>query len=1047
MDTSKLIFKGAYSIRANAVGTSWHWDTQASRWVENPRVCAQINVGVAPGLFWSRRDTLGEAVDDASARFEIWEWPHPLRIGYWRVGVVGEATPFLLKAHNGAFVSAYSASGVPPGPLGAPSEGNFEPLLFARMPVAAELKEQWDPAIWSALFTLARRPDVPSLADYADLVSYVYVQRDYIDKSLKSRVGGRVYLNSDPNILRPSAPEYFFSFSKAGTQPLTLQPVTPQGSFKFKGKFTLRAEPKLVGEAPLDISLVSGSSPSGGVEDALGTSPDGANSYFTIWEWDQPMKLSLDGNRQLACIAFVLRARNGNYVCAAGVDNKTLAGISPEQAAGLLSGKTLAATVADREFALTFFRIGDWDDTNAFELGVGQFTADRQHIDRVGRVCAMHSSGDQAGSRTFLTLQPPSSNNWSKFTAKQVGDAFGGISVPDCTWMEWPKVKIHGPVADDLSGRNATGPFPVGEATRSWIGGPLFANYDFSHANLSGVVCQGADLAGITTYQTNMSGADLTGSCFGEGATFGGVNFSGATLYLCSLRKANLAKTDLSGADMRRCDLFGADFTAADFRSQADAADQHPCRLDLSNADLRNATFAGLRLTEMRFVDANLAGTDFSRCHLASHDLGAWAEPAPVFSPAPMFSRDPANRTKFSGATVAGVILGLNWSCLDLTDATIVDLPQDLTGLQASHLKAQRLDLSNRNLTNAVFDNADLTGAIFTDSNLTGASFKGAKLYGATFSYATLDNANFTEAQLGTLDVSGTTIRAAVLSGASMRNAVFTDANLDRCVLNEVQWYGTEAKADGATLPGAKIANANLSGINLQLAKLDNVNFAGTILVNADLSGARVPNAAFTDAHLQGAKFKQVTLDDADFTNAAVALDHGVPLFGLAAGVADGYVGDLDAGRISSDLKTAFHDHGYPLLDNPSVTPNTAGTQWTVSNDATKPPPTGLGGIYETFVIFKTESGRLQFYGSTLWVTQEVNGKLQPAKMPCSPTTLPEQAKLSSIVFPSGHKLSEFTNHHLTWEQLMTTREPLTPPKCIPSPGAFCPHPRRPSGS
>jgi uncharacterized protein YjbI with pentapeptide repeats len=458
-----------------------------------------------------------------------------------------------------------------------------------------------------------------------------------------------------------------------------------------------------------------------------------------------------------------------------------------------------------------------------------------------------------------------------------------------------------------------------------------------------------------------------------------------------------------------------------------------PGASNFQGSDLTGASLDHIKALGFAFRAAILAGADFSYSTLVPGILGSyWRGPDELgLESPPTFSKDPNNLTKFVGATLGFEFLGRDWSCLDLTDDKILDLPQDLTGLQASHLTAKGIDLSNRILKNTVFDNADLTNATFSESDLTGASFKGAKLYGATFSYATLNSADFTGAQLGTIKVGDNIIRAAVLSDANMIDAVFTNANLDGCVLSDVQWYGPKANADKATFYGARVTNANLTNISLKQADLSNADLEGTILVNAKLGKAKAINAVFTEAHLQGADFAEAQLNGADFTGAAVALEHGVPLFAMDGGLAD----DLNAARVSANVKNAFQDKGHTLHDNATVKVNAPNQQWTVSIPDSAMPTAELNSMYESFIILKTESGLLQVFGSTLWVTQvDDNKQLHSNSVMCLPTLSLEKDKCTmdeSMVFPSGRRLSAF-NSPFTWEQMMTAHTPLTPPKCVP---------------
>jgi uncharacterized protein YjbI with pentapeptide repeats len=77
--------------------------------------------------------------------------------------------------------------------------------------------------------------------------------------------------------------------------------------------------------------------------------------------------------------------------------------------------------------------------------------------------------------------------------------------------------------------------------------------FDFSGANLRGIVLSEAKMAGL-----NLNGADLSG------AELSGIDLSGADLRLASLKQTILNEADLSGADLFQADLRGAILVGAD---------------------------------------------------------------------------------------------------------------------------------------------------------------------------------------------------------------------------------------------------------------------------------------------------------------------------------------------------------------------------------------------------------------------------------------------------------------------------------------------------
>jgi uncharacterized protein YjbI with pentapeptide repeats len=85
-------------------------------------------------------------------------------------------------------------------------------------------------------------------------------------------------------------------------------------------------------------------------------------------------------------------------------------------------------------------------------------------------------------------------------------------------------------------------------------------------------------------------------------------------------------------------------------------------------------------------------------------------------------------------------VFARNWSCLDLTNTTITDLPTDLTGLNAANMRRPNSSFQNFVLAGANFAEANLGDAVFTGANLGGAKFDGANLTGAVFTRAKMNS-------------------------------------------------------------------------------------------------------------------------------------------------------------------------------------------------------------------------------------------------------------------------------------------------------------------
>jgi uncharacterized protein YjbI with pentapeptide repeats len=312
-------------------------------------------------------------------------------------------------------------------------------------------------------------------------------------------------------------------------------------------------------------------------------------------------------------------------------------------------------------------------------------------------------------------------------------------------------------------------------------------------ANFTGATLAGADFTGATISETNFTGCNLSTTIFGTPARLVAVPgkltvLQKATVPFSTLR---LAWSDL---DLRGATIMGL---PADL-SRLQAARARLDGLDLSNKTMRNAVLTGASLTRARlnrttldyavFFGATLTGATFAGATFVQTDLtqtnltGTVFDGCDVtpcrFSAPPRFSRDAASLTSFKGATIDLRTLGLNWSFLDLSDATIVGLDgvTDLSGLLAESTVLTTLDLSRRVLDGAVFRHATLRGTKFQKARLNGATLIGAACVGADFTSTLLSNCHASDAD-------------------------FSHATLD------------SAFFDGATLVGARLASVHANGV------------------------------------------------------------------------------------------------------------------------------------------------------------------------------------------------------------------------------------------
>jgi uncharacterized protein YjbI with pentapeptide repeats len=337
----------------------------------------------------------------------------------------------------------------------------------------------------------------------------------------------------------------------------------------------------------------------------------------------------------------------------------------------------------------------------------------------------------------------------------------------------------------------------------------------------------------------------------------------------------NLSGLSFAGVDLSNKNLAGYNLSSCDFR-QATSLDS----CIMNGANLQNAKFAGCTLAGAKLNKASLAGADFGGADLADADFTG-TDLTGVRCSAPLkHLTDPNHRAIFTGCTVPYALIGLDWSCLDLTGATITGMPTNpagqanLAGLNAQGLRRPRGDFIKAVLDGANFAGASLAGANFSDASLQGkASFAGATMPGAFFIGAILDQADFTGA---TLDGADRT-EAANFSYAYLSNCVFTGAGLYAVIftgatLIELTLAGPDVNLQQADFSDAYLPNADFTGASLQGAKFNGACMVECTLTNADLTPAAqgTLQASLAAACLQGATLAGTKLGGASLPNAAV---------------------------------------------------------------------------------------------------------------------------------------------------------------------------------
>lgn len=314
---------------------------------------------------------------------------------------------------------------------------------------------------------------------------------------------------------------------------------------------------------------------------------------------------------------------------------------------------------------------------------------------------------------------------------------------------------------------------------------------------------------------------------------------------------------DCSGCDLTGRDLAGKDLTSAKFQG----------------ATLTGTIFRGAKsLAGANFTGAVLYRTDFSGCDLS----------AAIFGPSPRFSLDPLHPTKFIGATIPFATLGKVWNNLDLTNADITGIPDDLSQLQASGAVLPGFRFAGRNLNNAHFIGSKLMGAHFCGAQLNNAVFTGlTDLTGAKFLRCPLSFAVFDTATLSRVDFTGAVMNGVSLLQTRMDGTIFDGVDVTSCSFSQPPRFSSDPSnltsfrgatlnystilktwtcldLTGATLVGLD-ATVDLTFLQAQYTKLGALDLSSFELTSCDFTGATLSGTKFIGAKLGLACFDGAT--------------------------------------------------------------------------------------------------------------------------------------------------------------------------------------------
>jgi uncharacterized protein YjbI with pentapeptide repeats len=730
---------------------------------------------------------------------------------------------------------------------------------------------------------------------------------------------------------------------------------------------------------------------------------------------------------------------------------------------------------------------------------------------------------------TQVTLSPPS--------IKKIGTGEG----MDFSWVDLTGVDLdHCLLSNaDFSNCNLTGVnFSSSDLSGADLTGANLTGATLTDCVLAGTTLSNCNLTGTDFTSANLSGANLTGSTFTNtklssanmvGAIFTGDDLSNVIanpipkFYNAPLSPPSLTnpRTTLAGCRLNQSllanDWSMIDLTGATMLSLSSPLSSSASPLQAKYSiltGLNENNLSGLSVQSAVFDDSLLDGVDLSHADLSNAS----------FIEASLHGANLTNAT-LEGANMTGAQLGSLSRLFMLSTSYETDLnagpgvDASLVGQFTQHGITLSLTATLNTLSadhawelNDAGNNIVYTIRLETQADSTQAL--------CVYKPAT----------------------AASLAGAYMPNAILTGANLYGITANNIQFYGSKAKIDDfAILEEAKLNGSNLSTVNFTQAQLLGANLSSSYLFNAGFRGANLtPSASggaadLSYANLQGVDFTDAQLYGANLANAAVAINTpttanpnqgGVYLFSLPymggpasllqytvelnaastkfslnpqgdASTLQKYLADLSGGRLTdfiisflkqhppirlsasaqietispgsvwqivdgaqsytlwtdidesgntelyaapslTNTRAAFGQHGLTLRWQASTEIDTTDSQWLIDNDSENPLNTATG--YVRFIV-KLNGSVLDFYGASIRITRlGDNNQMTYDTETCNLTKLTATNMNGDTICPNGKKLSVNQSESASnWNVWMRASAPPLPPTCVPTDYSWCP--------
>ncbi len=174
--------------------------------------------------------------------------------------------------------------------------------------------------------------------------------------------------------------------------------------------------------------------------------------------------------------------------------------------------------------------------------------------------------------------------------------------------------------------------------------------------------------------------------------------------------------------------------------------------------------------------------------------------------------------------------------------------------LSLSGEKARKIELKNRQLSEATIINCDFLHSIFdetdfSNSDLTGSRFREASFVRAKFVNANLSSTILIKANLNNARLTKAKLTGTDLNGANLENSTVAGADLRRSSAKYVNF--TNARLNGANFENSDLSNACFKQVNAL-----KVNFRNCILNEADFTGANLNDVGFLGATMRLTRFE-----------------------------------------------------------------------------------------------------------------------------------------------------------------------------------------------